>query len=1184
LAVGLWAVTALSAQAQWHYYYYFKEPQPLVLDVSRVAVFAPEGGTTASIAKALPAQRVSIRDVRASVIPRMSIAHVSDSMRSEENVSAIIESLPESSDVAFVSPVFLDARGEPTIITQHLHVGFYENVDPQQAEAVLTTMGAGVIEQRDWSRMKGVYRIASGLRNGFDVLELANRLAQLPEVTFAEPDMIVRVRKELYPNDPLFPQVWGLHNTGQQGGVADMDMDAPEAWDATVGDPDVIVVIMDEGAQQNHPDLNQVPGADFTGHGTGGGPYNVCDNHGTGVAGCVSAIINNSLGTVGIAPGAKIASAKWGVANIGCWGGPLEEEDCTEDADCYACVGGSNQGNSCTGAADCPGGTCDMSGTCSLCLPTFSASNSWLVNSLDWAQTIGAKATNSSFSSGESSAVTSKFASTRAAGIVHFAAAGNYASSTISYPARLPTVNAVAALERHGLLASFSNWGVGLDFSAPGVDMWSTDRTGSEGYDSGDYTLFGGTSAASPYAAGVAALAFSMDFSLTPDDIEQAMKESCMDLGAAGYDTTYGWGFVNGYQVVRSVAGPVLPCEFANLTAYDGAAGDNFGNSVSISGDVAVVGARNNGGVGAAYVYRWDGTSCNEEAKLTAFDAEAGDNFGFSVSVDGDVIVVGARTDDHSTLSDAGSAYVFRWDSSWNFEQKLTASDAASNDRFGYSVSVSGDAIIVGAYAHDAVGPDSGAAYTYRWDTASWGDEQKLVPSDAASGDNFGFSVSVSGDWVIVGSTGDDDAGTSSGSVYVYQWDGNAWGGEQKLTASDATGADLFGTSVSIGGDYAAVGARGDDDKGANSGSAYVFNRSGSTWTEQQKVTSSYVGAGDDFGYAVAINEKLLVVGALNDDVTKPDAGSVYVFARQGSSWSRRTKLVVPDSAEDDQLGTSVAVSGNFVVAGVPGDDPGGNGDAGAAYLYVVSDDCNHNGFDDACDIRDGTSLDENHDGVPDECVCPPPNAPVAEAPVTPKVRYLSFVPGNAGEQTALRLTLVNMPPPFQSFNGTQMWVDAPTDISEVSGKSDATPPVFSGSRLTCDPVYLDWGAFDEVHVFDRGIVPGAEYAVQSLTAGCDVENETHYSAALTATTSRWGDLVGDCSVTPCTPPNTVVNFDDIASVVDKFKNLGGAPTKPRADLAPDLPDRIVDFVDIPSAVDAFRGRPYPYGGPTGCP
>ncbi|MCH8034369.1 MAG: PKD domain-containing protein [Bacteroidetes bacterium] len=211
------------------------------------------------------------------------------------------------------------------------------------------------------------------------------------------------------------------------------------------------------------------------------------------------------------------------------------------------------------------------------------------------------------------------------------------------------------------------------------------------------------------------------------------------------------------------------------------------------------------------------------EIKLTASDAAAGDLFGFPVSISGDRVIVGAGEDDDAGFN-SGSAYIFSFDgTSWIEEAKLNASDAAAGDRFGFSVSLDGNRVIVGAGRDDDAGFDSGSAYIFSFDGTSWSEEAKLIASDAAAGDLFGFSVSISGDRVIVCAVQDDDAGSSSGSAYVFRRNGTSWSEETKLIASDAAAGDQFGISVSISGDRVIVGAIRNDDAGTSSGSAYVY-------------------------------------------------------------------------------------------------------------------------------------------------------------------------------------------------------------------------------------------------------------------------------------------------------------------------------------------------------------------------
>ena len=212
-------------------------------------------------------------------------------------------------------------------------------------------------------------------------------------------------------------------------------------------------------------------------------------------------------------------------------------------------------------------------------------------------------------------------------------------------------------------------------------------------------------------------------------------------------------------------------------------------------------------------------------------------------------------------------------------EFKLTGSDAASGDQFGSSVSISGDYAIVGAGHDDNVGFRSGSAYIFVRDGQGWTEQAKLTAAAAAAFDQFGSSVSNSGDYAIVGAWGDDDGGSSSCSAYIFVRDGQSWTEQAKLTAGDAVGDDNFGFSVSINGDYTIIGAEHDDDGGSKSGSAYIFVRDGQSWTEQAKLTASDAVAGDWFGWSVSISGDYAIVGAVFDDDGGTSSGSAYVYS-----------------------------------------------------------------------------------------------------------------------------------------------------------------------------------------------------------------------------------------------------------------------------------------------------------------
>jgi hypothetical protein len=370
------------------------------------------------------------------------------------------------------------------------------------------------------------------------------------------------------------------------------------------------------------------------------------------------------------------------------------------------------------------------------------------------------------------------------------------------------------------------------------------------------------------------------------------------------------------------------------LTASDAAAEDWFGKSVSINGDTMVVGAvyEDDKGTnsGSAYVFRYDGTSWVEEAKLTASDGAAYDQFGCSVSISGDKVVVGAQLDD-DLGGDSGSAYIFRYNgTNWVEVAKLTASDGSTNSSFGNSVSVSGETVVVGAYWDDGAGWNSGSAYVFRYNGTSWVEETKLTPSDAAYEDFIGESVSISGDTIVVGAFGDDDGGNNSGSAYIFRYNGTNWVEETKLTASDASEDAIFGNRVCISGDAVVVGSYGDDDAGYLSGAAYIFRYNGSSWVEEAKLTASDGAAGNYFGVSVSITGDTAVVGAYGSD-------STYIFRYKGTSWVEVAKLKASGGALRESFGASVSINGDKVVVGAPTDDDNGFW-SGSAYVFNIAD------------------------------------------------------------------------------------------------------------------------------------------------------------------------------------------------------------------------------------------------------
>jgi len=318
--------------------------------------------------------------------------------------------------------------------------------------------------------------------------------------------------------------------------------------------------------------------------------------------------------------------------------------------------------------------------------------------------------------------------------------------------------------------------------------------------------------------------------------------------------------------------------------------------------------------------YLWNSgdvtTIPSNETKILASDGASGDFFGISVAIGSGRIVVGAHLDDDAGTS-SGSAYIFDLDG--NQLTKITASDAAAGDRFGYSVAIGSGRIVVGAHLDDDKGPSSGSAYIF---DLNGNEIAKITASDGADGDNFGISVAIGSGRIVVGADANDDIQSSSGSAYIFDLNGNEIA---KITASDPINKGVFGVSVAAGSGRIVVGAQ--DEDGATPGSAYIFDLDGN---QLNKISSSDGANGDRFGTSVAIGLGRIVVGAYADDDAGSSSGSAYIFDLDGNEL---TKITASDQAGGDRFGSSVAIgSGRIVVASNQNDDNGTN--AGSAYIY----------------------------------------------------------------------------------------------------------------------------------------------------------------------------------------------------------------------------------------------------------
>lgn len=410
------------------------------------------------------------------------------------------------------------------------------------------------------------------------------------------------------------------------------------------------------------------------------------------------------------------------------------------------------------------------------------------------------------------------------------------------------------------------------------------------------------------------------------------------------------------------------------IYANDASKGSLFGNSIALSDNILVVGANHEASdgrkqldeAGAVYVFRRSGFSWNQIAKLTASDAKEGDKFGSSVAVSEDTIVVGLGNDPKKLGRKINVVYVFTkpatgWQDSTERCTLITTSGKAQN-LFGHSVGVSGDTIVVGAPKSGA----AGAAFVFTKPASGWEDSiksAKITPSDGQNGDLFGWSVGISKDTIVVGASaesgGSGDPLSSAGAAYVFVKSGKNWKNsteDAKLTASDAQNYDEFGYSVAISDDTIVVGALyergGSGDPLINAGAAYVFKKSPSGWkngTETAKLSASNAHSHDMFGKSVAISHDTIVVGAQAGDIRKKRSlagpGAAYLFTKPLSGWKNSTEsyyLSPSDAQAKDAFGISVAISGNNIAVGAYKED-GGKGDplleSGAVYLFIQSSD-----------------------------------------------------------------------------------------------------------------------------------------------------------------------------------------------------------------------------------------------------
>ena len=473
------------------------------------------------------------------------------------------------------------------------------------------------------------------------------------------------------------------------------------------------------------------------------------------------------------------------------------------------------------------------------------------------------------------------------------------------------------------------------------------------------------------------------------------------------------------WSSIRSSFAVNLTSQQAYLKPSNTGGYDSFGFSVAVSGDTVVVGAvsedSSGSGVnsspneglsnsGAAYVFTRSGGVWSQQAFLKASSPGANDYFGNTVAISGDTIVVGSPYEDSSVSGvnslpneiapNAGAAYVFtRSGVTWSQQAYLKASSPGANDSFATAVAVSGDTIVIGTPTEDsdAVGVnnnqtnnlalDSGAVYVFSRSGSTWSQQAYLKASNTGAYDYFGYAVAISGETVVVGAFNEDSSTTGgnstpnetardSGAAYVFTRSGVIWSQQTYLKAGNSGADDAFGGSVAISGDTLVVGAQGEDSSSTGvdsnpdeaavaAGAAYVFTRSGTSWSQQAYLKASHTRAEDRFGSAVAISGETIAVGVPAEDSSTTgvnsnpnqaagSAGAAYLFTRSGIRWSQQAYLKSSNTGVADQFGYSLAISGSTVISGAhledsittgidsTPNDAGTANDSGAAYIFVI--------------------------------------------------------------------------------------------------------------------------------------------------------------------------------------------------------------------------------------------------------
>jgi hypothetical protein len=380
-------------------------------------------------------------------------------------------------------------------------------------------------------------------------------------------------------------------------------------------------------------------------------------------------------------------------------------------------------------------------------------------------------------------------------------------------------------------------------------------------------------------------------------------------------------------------------CGVQKVTEGSGGEHSHFGWDVAVSGRYALISAANESNdigtsVGAVYAYENIDGEWSMIQKLTAPDASALAYFGHAVAMDSSQVVISA-VGSFANGPFSGCAYVYsREGSQWIFQQTIIPDDGAPSARFGQSVDINGDLILVGAHQAFGKAANTGAAYLFRNENGLWEQDAKLVAGDGQSNDFFGWSVALNNKGTaLVGAYSAKGKVEKSGAAYLFEREENEWQQAEKLLAEDGGQRDLFGYSLDLTDDFALIGAYQNQSDDKYCGAAYLFQFDGANWEQRHQLHHSQRDDHDYFGIEVCLSDSIAAVSASrNENDEDADEGSVYLFDYDENKWSEKTKLIAEDGAAHDHYGLALALSGPTVLIGARLNDNGALDD-GAAYF-----------------------------------------------------------------------------------------------------------------------------------------------------------------------------------------------------------------------------------------------------------